>query len=306
MVAEAGEHEVRLVEQDSLPPQADVVVSLTGSLRPPDARLPSVTAIYDLSHLLAPRSHTFLERARRGWLTALLTRRADGLVAPSHAIARALVDYLRVSEDRLTWVPTIGPGWRRAPRAEVERVRGELELKERYLLFVGTISRRKNLRTLMRAWDVLWPRLGQGVDLVIAGAAPARGGVLDEVLSGGARYVGPVPDGTLLPLLSGATAWVCPSLAEGCSIGAVEAMAAGAPPLVAAGTALADIVGAAGMVLPAEDVQAWADAMRHLVEDPQDRNRMAARGLRAAADLRESEAGRRVVSAAAAAAAASR
>ncbi len=302
MLAEAGEHEIRVVERDAPPAAADVVVSLTGSLRPPDPRLPSVATIYDLSHLLAPRSHNFLVRVRRGWLTALLTRRADGLLAPSHGIARALVDYLRVPGNRLTWVPTIGPGWRRAPRADVERVRAELELKERYLLFVGTLSRRKNLGTLMRAWDLLWPALGERVDLVVAGAAAARGGPRNEVLAGGARYLGAIPDATLLPLLSGATAWVCPSLAEGCSIGAVEAMAAGAPPLVAAGTAFADTIGAAGMVLPPRDARAWADAMRHVIEDSQDRNRMAARGLRAVADLREREAGRRAVSAAAAAA----
>ncbi len=306
MVAEAGEHEVRLIEVGTPPGQTDVVVSLAGSLRPPDPRLPSVAAIYDLSHLLAPPSHPFLERVRRGWLTALLTRRADGLLAPSHAIARALVDYLRVPGERLTWVPTIGPGWRRAPRKEVEQVRREFELKERYLLFVGTLSRRKNLRTLMRAWDLLWPELGERVDLVVAGAARPRGGGLDEVLAGGAHYLGPVPDEKLVPLLSGATAWVCPSLSEGCSIGAVEAMAAGAPPLVAAGTALADTVGAAGMVMPPEDVQAWAAAMRHVIDDSEDRNRMAARGLRAVADLRETEAGRRAVSAAVAAAGRSR
>lgn len=304
MVEQAGEHEVRLVERGTPPGPADVVVALGGSLRPPTGAVPTVTAVYDLSHLLARRAHPFLERRRRGWLTALQSSRSDALLAPSRSIAHALVTYLRAPDEIVTWVPTIGPGWRRARRADVDRVRAELDLRDRYLLFVGTLSRRKNLRTLLRAWDRLWAELGDGVQLVLAGAAPGRGEgeLVGEVLSGGARYLGPIPDETLIPLLSGATAWVSPSLAEGCSIGAVEAMAVGAPPLVAEGTAAAEIVGSAGIVLPPDDAEAWAQAIRRMLDGADERDQMAARGIRAVHDLREADAGRRAVAAAAAAA----
>lgn len=301
MAAEAGDDEVRMVEEATAPAPADVVVDLCPTLRAPGPQIPTVRAVYDISHLVAPSAHTLLERTRRGWSAALLTRRAAAILCPSLTISRGLVDYLRVPEERLAWIPTIGPGWRRAPRAEVERVRAQLGLKPAYLVFVGTISARKNLRMLLQAWDRLWPELGQRADLVVAGAG-ADPELVGEVVAGGARYLGPLPDDQLLCLLSGATALVCPSLAEGVSMGALEAMALGAPPLVAAGTALADVVGNAGMVLPAGDPAAWTAAMRLVLTDSEERNRMAARGLRAVADLREPDAGRRALAAALAAA----
>lgn len=300
MQAAPGEHEVRLVDAATPPAPADVVVALDGS--PVDRTGPPVVAaVYDLVHLLAPRTLPRVERARRGWRAALLTQRADGLLAPSLTVARALVDYLRVGEDRLTWLPALGPGWRRAPRAEVEDLRRRFQLKDRYFVSLGTLRRRKNLATLMAAWDRLWPELGDHAQLVVAGAGERA--EVAAVLAAGARYLGPIDDAEALALLSGAVAWVSPSLAEGCSIGALEAMAVGTPPVVAAGTALADVVGDAGLVLAPDDPAAWAEALRRLLQDVEVRNRMAGRALRAVAELREADAARRALEAASRAAA---
>jgi glycosyltransferase involved in cell wall biosynthesis len=107
-----------------------------------------------------------------------------------------------------------------------------------------------------------------------------------------------VSDDRLKALLSGATAWVSPSRAEGSAIGALEAMACAAPPLVASGTALAEVVGTAGIVLDPDDVEGWATAIRTLATQSHDRNRMAARGLQAVRDLRLAESAARVLRAA--------
>ena len=75
MAAEAGDDEVRMVEEATAPAPADVVVDLCPTLRAPGPQIPTVRAVYDISHLVAPSAHTLLERTRRGWSAALLTRR---------------------------------------------------------------------------------------------------------------------------------------------------------------------------------------------------------------------------------------
>jgi glycosyltransferase involved in cell wall biosynthesis len=272
----------------------DVVIGLDGA-RPP-VGLPSVVAVYDLSHLVAGRVHDPLHRLGRNFSTAWLTRRATHLLAPSRGIAHALSRYLRVGEERLSWVDTIGPGWARPKRPEAESVRDAYGLKRAYFVFVGTLSPRKNLRTLLRAWDLAWPELGEQSQLVIAGAGSRE--QAGDVLAAGARWLGYIPDAQLPGLIAGAQAWVSPSLYEGCSIGAVEAMACGVPALVAADTALADVVGSAGRVLPAEDASAWAAALVEVARNRQLRGRMVMRGLRAVADLREADAAARTLAAA--------
>lgn len=296
MRALAGDHELTVWEPGAPVERADVVVALGG--RPRVGRVvPVVAAIYDLSHLLAPATMPPVQRARRGFEVAWLTRRAAHVLAPSRGISRALATYLRVPESRLSWLPSVGPPWRRASRPEVEAVRAELGLVQPYVIFVGTVSPRKNLEVLSAAWD----RVGADLDLVLCGSGTlaAPPGILAA-----ARRLGYVSDERLRALLSGATAWVSASRAEGCAIGALEAMACAAPPIVASGSAFAEVVGSAGIVVDPDDVDGWATAIRLVATRSSLRNEMAARGLQAIRDLRLEDAAHRVLRAAESAAAA--
>jgi glycosyltransferase involved in cell wall biosynthesis len=287
-----GDHQLDVWEPGAAPGTADVVVAL-GPRPRINRRAPVVVAVYDLSHLLAPSTMPAAARARRGFEVAWLTRRAAHLLAPSRGISLALATYLRVPESRLTWLPMVGPDWRRAPRPEVEAARSTFGIDRPYVLFVGTVSRRKNLAVLGAAWK----RVGDEVDLVVCGAGAS------PPVPDGARRLGYVSDAHLKALMSGATAWVSPSRAEGCAIGALEAMACAAPPIVASGTALAEAVGTAGIVVDPDDIEGWAAAIRVMATQPQERNRMAARGLQAVRDLRLAESAARVLRAAGSAAA---
>src|SRR5262249_42880174 len=79
--------------------------------------------------------------------------------------------------------------------------------------------------------------------------------------------LGRVPDDTLPGLYCGARALVLPSLAEGCGLTPLEAMACGTPVVVSDGGALPDTVGNAGIVVPALDRDAWCDALFRVNDD---------------------------------------
>ena len=296
----AGDHLLDVWEPGQREGAADVVLALGGRPRV-SGRAPVVAAVYDLSHLLAPATLPLRDRVARGFRAAWLTRRAAHLLAPSRGVASALATYLRVGGGRLTWLPSVGPGWTRARRDEVAEELAACGIAAPYLLFAGTLSRRKNLGVLLDAWERLHPELGAGLERVFCGAGSA--GASGRPPAAGTRWLGYVPDERLRRLLSGATAWVSPSRAEGCSMGVLEAMAVGAPPLVAAGTALAEVVGTAGVVISADDVDGWTAAMRAVATDTEARNRMAARGVQAARELRAADAAARCLAAAEAAAA---
>ena len=72
---------------------------------------------------------------------------------------------------------------------------------------------------------------------------------------------------------------VVPSLYEGFGLPAIEAMACGVPLVSSDGGALAEVVEDAGLVVPAGDSQALADAIRRLFEDDNLRTDFASRGL---------------------------
>src|SRR5205085_2249270 len=131
---------------------------------------------------------------------ASAVRRSDHLLAPSEAVRFGLERYLRVPPRRITVLaPAPDARFRRPPPVQVEALRRELALPERYFVFVGTRSRRKNLALLAAAWERARPALG-GVGLVLAG--PGRGGVP------GARDLGYVEAERLPALIAGAVAWL--------------------------------------------------------------------------------------------------
>jgi len=272
----------------------DLVLALAGGR--PGYGPPAWTAVHDLGHLLARRRFGPAEWARRSWTAAWTARQSQRLLAPSRVVAQALNTYLRVPAERITWLPSVPPaGFQRARRPEVEDLRQEHRLKPRWFAAVGTLSRRRNLPLLLAAWDRAQRGLGPGVDLVVAGhqADPA---LTAEVLAGGARWVGYLPDDQLRALLSGAIAALDPTPHAGNSIGVLEAMACGAPPVVAAGSAGGEVIGNAGVLVEAGDLESWAAAILYLARETGERNRMAARGLQAiSAEFRAEGAARRLV-----------
>jgi glycosyltransferase involved in cell wall biosynthesis len=274
----AGVSDLRVVDGRGAA-DADVLVSLDGRFRAGRGQR-TVTVVHDLGHLLQRSGYSRGEWLGQNWRVASAARRSDHLLAPSEAVAFGLERYLRAPAERITVLaPQPRPEFRRPPRERVEAVRRELELPDRYFLFAGARSRRKNLGLLEAAWRAASAELGPGVALVLAG--PGSGGVA------GARDLGYVELDRLPALLAGAVAWVNPSLYEGSAIGALEAMACGAPPLVAGTGAQARAVGTSGLVLDPHDAGQWAAALVAVARDAQLRGRLASGSLKAAAELRE-------------------
>jgi glycosyltransferase involved in cell wall biosynthesis len=94
-----------------------------------------------------------------------------------------------------------------------------------------------------------------------------------------------VPDEELAELVASAEIACVPSLFEGFSLPAIEAMACGTPLVVTSGGALPEVVGDAAIVVPPGDPDALATAITRLLGDPGLRDRIAAAGIARAATM---------------------
>jgi alpha-1,3-rhamnosyl/mannosyltransferase len=121
------------------------------------------------------------------------------------------------------------------------------------------------------------------VDLVLTGGeASGEGRLRDEIarhrLEGRVRRTGRIPQADLDGLLTGATALTFPSRFEGFGAPVLEAMSRGCPVIAADATALPEVVGDAGILVPADDAAAWSGAMTALLHDDARRSSLAAAG----------------------------
>lgn len=223
------------------------------------------------------------------WRIAHL-RRARAVIAVSHATKAAIERYTSVRPDRIIVVPQGVSSTFRPDAAAGRSIRAWAGVPEAspLVLQVASAGRYKNTNTLLQAFARLRSRLGKELTLVRIGvplyadeaALAVRLGIVSHV-----RHVGAVDDATLAAWYNAADVLVFPSWWEGFGWPPLEAMACGTPVIASNIPAVAEVVADAGMLLPADDPSAMANAVEMVLSDVTRRDSMRRRGLERAAQF---------------------
>jgi glycosyltransferase involved in cell wall biosynthesis len=99
------------------------------------------------------------------------------------------------------------------------------------------------------------------------------------------RSLGYVPGRDLEALYQEAVAVTFPSRFEGFGAPVLEAMARGCPVIASNATALPEVVSSAGRLISPDNAEEWADAMRDMLEDQEQRSQYAKLGPERAKDF---------------------
>lgn len=226
---------------------------------------------------------------RRRGLYKRSAQRAALVLAPSEASKRDLERVYDLEPERVRAIH-LGVDDRFRSAAEGD-VRAKYGLGERPLvLFVGKLSRRRNLPNLVAAVE----KLRSDHVLVLVGEDHLGLGLAD---SDRLRVLGFVPDDDLPALYRAAEIFVYPSDYEGFGIPVLEAMAAGTPVVTLDNSALKEVAGDAALLLPNAGVDQLADAFERLAADPALRADYATRGRERAAQFTWTETARRTIDA---------
>ena len=197
-----------------------------------------------------------------------LSRRKDGM--------RLQVEVLPICVE----APAVATEPMRASLAEVLSGRGPL------LLFVGRIAPQKNHIGLFRLLQELRRRRFPGAELILAG--DGRGFEQYEEflcsqsrkmgLEGAVHFLGKVPESDLWTLYRKADVLCCVSRHEGFCVPVVEAFLAGLPVVATADGAVGETAGDAALLAPPGDVESAGEQCAQLLERPELRPFLAARG----------------------------
>jgi glycosyltransferase involved in cell wall biosynthesis len=244
----------------------------------PPVRLavPTLPVVYDLSFIRYPDMHP---KARVRWLSRLpgFVERAPLVHTISEFSKREIVEVFGYPAARIivaypaaaTIYRPLGIGATLADLQKLDLV------PERYLLAVGTLEPRKNLKTLISAYSSLPATDRSRYPLVIVGG---KGwGITDLPLvtgrlvsEGSIRFLGYVADPLLRSLYEGTRLMLFPSIYEGFGMPVVEAMACGAPVAHSEKTSMDEITGGICARIPALDVDAWTAQMRAAISNDAD------------------------------------
>jgi glycosyltransferase involved in cell wall biosynthesis len=257
----------------------------TEHLLPRLRRVPSVFTLHDIAYLRYPQYHLLQNRLFLSLMMPRFLAQAQRIIAISESTRREALAAYRLDPAKIEVIAEgVEPRFAPVPDAGLlSGVRARYGLPARFILFVGTIEPRKNLRTLLEAYAALRPNAPE-VGLVIAGGKGwLFADFFDQLralgLESQVRLTGFVPDDDLPALLSAAEAFVYPSVYEGFGLPPLEAMACGTPVLCSDASSLPEVVGQAGLLLPPTDAAAWAAALQRILSDAALRADLRERGL---------------------------
>ncbi|HXA55543.1 MAG TPA: glycosyltransferase family 1 protein [Solirubrobacteraceae bacterium] len=260
-------------------------VAFTAPLR---TRAVNVVMLPDVIWVIAPdEDHPATMRL---WRTVVprVARRADRLIAISHAAAREIVEHLHVDPQRIDVIP-LGPGTqaRGAPTPALE-LRRRLELGAGpIVLAVSAKKVHKNLARLIEALPAVLARHPAAM-LVLPGRPTPHEQELRSLaaqLGVGAHVAFPdyVAEADLEGLYAAASCFAMPSLNEGFGLPLLEAMRHGVPVACSNVSAMPEVAGEAARYFDPRSAPEIAAALIALLDDEPLRRRLADAGRRRAA-----------------------
>jgi glycosyltransferase involved in cell wall biosynthesis len=274
------------------------VAHFTNGMMPVGSPVPTVVTVHDMSLRLYPRCHPVRRLLLNRPLMHAAINQASAIVTVSHSTRRDLLSLHRVDSDRVSVVhEAASPVFRPiADRARLDAVRERYGLPEHFILYVGTIEPRKNLKRLMTAFATA-RKAGIAQHLVCVGpygwASRDLSGHIDALrIRDAVHFTGYVPFEHLPAIYNLGDFFVFPSLYEGFGLPVVEAMASGLPVLTSSTSSLGEIAGDAAETIDPTNTDAIADAIYRLATTREMRIDLADRGLRRARNFSWSQTAR--------------
>ncbi len=250
-----------------------------------------IITVHDLSFEWFPETFSWKHRL---WhyminLRALL-RRADAVIAVSHSTANDIIDRYRIRAQKVHAVLSgVNPAFHPLNRNDIHliEVQKKYKLPYRFILSLGTLEPRKNLVSLVRAYEVFHQTaVGEMVkyELVIAGTP---GWKCEELLEAVRRspvrhhihLLGFVAEQDKSALYTLASVFVYPSFYEGFGFPPLEALVCGVPVIASHSASLPEVVGKAGILIDPYRPDEILQALRQVLQDKDLRATLSERAL---------------------------
>jgi len=217
---------------------------------------------------------------------------ADMVLTDSEFTRQEVAAFFSLPLDRLRAVP-LGSSDGFFPRGEpkLAPVLTRLGLKaDRYCLYAGTIEPRKNIDTLLDAYERLHYETRKRWPLVLCGYQGWQSERLHARIEkygsqGWVRYLGYVSGDDLPYVFAGARLFAFPSLYEGFGLPVLEAMASGVPVVCSDSSSLPEVAGGAAAMCAPQDTDALTALLARGLEDDSWRAHARKQGLLRAAQF---------------------
>lgn len=250
--------------------------------------LKTVVTIHDLAFKQFPETFPRKDLFQLNLLTDLAVNRADKIIAVSQSTKDDILKfYPKIKSDKIR---VVYHGFDRNLYQKefykefiLEILKKHSLKPKKYILYVGAIQPRKNLKTLVRAFEIFKKENKNNLKLVIAGGkawcwkdtieaienSPVRNSII---------LTGRIPFEDLSILQQNASVFVFPTLYEGFGIPVLEAFAAGTPVICSKNSSLPEVGADAVEYFESLDERELADKISKVISDRKLQEEMIKKG----------------------------
>ena len=244
----------------------------------------TVVTVADFSFARFPEWHTVDKVHYFGKHFWEKIHRADRIIVISEFIRNEAIQRFGFSPKKLTTIP-LGVNhetYRVYHPQDLGPIRAKYSLPEKFILFVGSIEPRKNLKKLLQAYRGLDVSLRKEYRLILVGFGGwANSEIMSLIgeLEKEVQYLGYVPENDLGKFYNLASLFVYPSLYEGFGLPPLEAMACGCPAVVSKAASLPEVCGDAAYYVDPYDANGISEGISRLLLDDRLRHSLVQKGI---------------------------
>lgn len=245
-----------------------------------------VLTIHDLTPILFPKLHT--RETNLTWQTSLklIKNQTNMIICDSVGTKNDCITHLNIPEKRLKVIP-LAADEQYKPLKDINKIKEDLkreyDIDYPFILFVGTLEKRKNIPTLIKSFYKL-KKSKLNHKLVIVGGKGWKytqifNIIKDLNLENDVIFTDYVSDENLVKLYNAADLFVYPSLYEGFGLPPLEAMACGCPVITSNTSSLPEVVGDAGIMVDPNNSNSLAESMIKILKNNQLKEDMGRKSL---------------------------
>jgi glycosyltransferase involved in cell wall biosynthesis len=231
-----------------------------------------VTTVHDFSFHIYPDHHP---KERREYIKKHFWKNigmSDRIITGSGVIKNEIIDFLKFDPAKISVIHhgVDHDNFKVYDRKILDDFRTRYELPDRFILFVGSIEPRKNLKNALLAYNSLPDEFKRRYKFLLAGFSGWNNAEVMEIINREKEniiYLEYLADRDLACLYNLAAAFIYPSVYEGFGLPPIEAMACGVPVIVSRASSMPEICGDAAYYIDPHDVKNIAEGIYAISTD---------------------------------------
>jgi glycosyltransferase involved in cell wall biosynthesis len=254
---------------------------------PPGVHGKKIITVYDMVYKAYPEVVRFKTKTMLNLGLKKSIKNSDKIITISEFSKSEIIKYFPECEDKIDIV-YCGVDYDLfrpiSNEQAITNVKNKYGITGQYLLYLGTLEPRKNIERLIEAYSKILKDVSDPPTLVISGG---KGWMYDTIfekvnelnISSNIIFTGYIDKHHIPILLSGAVAFIFPSLYEGFGLPVLEAMACGTPVITSNLSSLPEVVGDAAILVDPYSVEAICEAIIKVTIDEALRESLSKKGI---------------------------